>query len=296
MTGLLPITIAENGFNLTEIIVHHLGDAPLWHLDFNGLDVSITKRVVMMWIASALLLAIFLPIARKLTKNPYKKPSRFTGFFEVLINFVRHDVSQGAIGHHHKPYDGFLLTIFFFVLFCNLLGLIPPLGEIAHLISQWVGLAGAEPEGSHNIPFLVKLWPGITATGDISVTATLAVISFIIIQLSGLIYQGVGYVKNIVPSGIPAPLWIIMWPIEFFGQFTKPFALAIRLLANMTAGHLIILVFMGFIFQFQSYAVSPASVFGAVAINFLELFVAFLQAYIFTFLTALFIAGAQHRH
>ena len=281
-------------FNLGEVIAHHLSDTPLWNLQAWGIDISITKRVVMMWIASFFLLAIFLPVARSLATDPYKRPSRFKAFLESLIEFIRKDVSEASLGHHHKSYDGFLLTVFFFILISNLLGLIPPLGEIAQLVAVHTNLIHGASH--HEIPLLVKLWPGITATGDIAVTATLAVISFLVILFSGFVYQGVGFIKNIVPRGIPAPLWIIMWPIEFIGQFTKPFALAIRLLANMTAGHLIILVFMSFIFQFQSYAVAPASVLGSVAIYMLEIFVSFLQAYIFTFLTALFISGAQHRH
>lgn len=104
------------------------------------------------------------------------------------------------------------------------------------------------------------------------------------------------FIRNIVPDGIPLLLWPIMWPIEFIGLFTKPFALAIRLLANMTAGHMIILVLLGFIFQFQSYLVAPVSIAGSIAIYLLEIFVAFLQAYIFTFLTSLFISQVQHRH
>lgn len=251
----------------------------------------------MLFLAAGLLLLILIPPARRIAKDPYRKPSRFSGFVEVLVNFIRHDVAHASLGHHSHPYEPYLLTLFFFILISNLLGLIPSLGEIYVTIGQAVGLIHAH--GGHDslqLPLAEKLWPGITATGDIGVTATLAIFSFIVILISGFAYQGVLFIRNIVPNGIPLLLWPIMWPIEFIGLFTKPFALAIRLLANMTAGHMIILVLLGFIFQFQSYFIAPVSVAGAVAIYLLELFVAFLQAYIFTFLTSLFISQVQHRH
>lgn len=286
----------EHAFNIGEVIVHHLADAPLWTIYLFGIDMSITKRVVMMWIASAFLMVVFIGLARTIAKNKFAKPGRWQGFWEVLINFVRNDISHSAMGHHSRYYDPFLLTMFFFILFGNLLGLVPSLGELAQLVGETTGLVAAVAPQSYEIPFLVKLWPGITFTGDIGVTATLAVISFLVIQIAGFAHQGPQYTKNIVPAGIPLALWPIMWPIEFVGQFTKPFALAIRLLANMTAGHMILLVLLGFIFQFQSYGVIPVSILASLAIYFLEIFVGFLQAYIFVFLTALFVAGAQHRH
>jgi F-type H+-transporting ATPase subunit a len=287
----------SDAFSFAETIAHHLSDAPLWKLELAGYDISITKRVMMLFIAAALLVLILVPVARRIAKDPYRRPSRFTGFIEVLVNFIRNDVAHANLGHHSQPYEPYLLTLFFFILISNLLGLIPSLGELYIAIGQALGLVHAH--GGHDslqLPLAEKLWPGITATGDIGVTATLAIFSFLVILLSGFAYQGVLFIRNIVPAGIPLLLWPIMWPIEFIGLFTKPFALAIRLLANMTAGHMIILVLLGFIFQFQSYYIAPVSVAGAVAIYLLELFVAFLQAYIFTFLTSLFISQVQHRH
>jgi len=288
---------AEAAFSFAETIAHHLSDAPLWKLEAAGYDISITKRVVMLFLGAFVLLLILIPAARRIGGDPYRKPSRFSGFIEVLVNFIRNDVAHASLGHHAHPYEPFLLTLFFFILVSNLLGLIPSLGEITVTIGQAVGVIHAHAgHDSLQLPLAEKLWPGITATGDIAVTATLAIFSFIVILISGFAYQGVLFVRNVVPDGIPLLLWPIMWPIEFLGLFTKPFALAIRLLANMTAGHMIILVLLGFIFQFQSYYIAPVSVAGAVAIYMLELFVAFLQAYIFTFLTSLFIAQVQHRH
>lgn len=285
----------ESGaFDLNRVINHHLGDSKLWDFSISGYDFPITKRVVMMWIAAILLMMIFIPAARYMAKNSYSRPGRFRGMVEVFVDFVRHDVGHSAMGHHSKSYEPFLLSLFFFILFSNLLGLIPPIGETIKTIAEFAGYH-FEPKNGE-VPLLVKLWPGITATGDLSVTATLAIVSFIVIQVTGFLYQGIAYIKNIVPAGVPWAIWPIMWPIELLGQIIKPFALAIRLLANMTAGHMLILVFIGFIFQFSTWLIVPVSIPVTTAIYLLEIFVAFLQAYIFVFLTALFIAGSQHRH
>jgi len=293
-TNVGEVPHAAEGFDLNEVINHHLGDTTLVPFELGGYSLPVTKRVVMMWIAMALALVIFIPAARKISKNIYKRPGRFTGMVEVFVNFIREDVGHAAIGHHSKSYEPFLLTLFFFILFCNLIGLIPPLGEIAHFAGSLVGYEFHTDSG--DTPLLLKLWSGITPTGDLSVTATLAIVSFLVIQISGFVYQGVAYIKNIVPGGVPLAIWPIMWFIELLGQVTKPFALAIRLLANMTAGHLLILVFLGFIFLFKSFLIVPVSVTVTVGIYMLEIFIAFLQAYIFVFLTALFISGSQHRH
>jgi F-type H+-transporting ATPase subunit a len=154
------------------------------------------------------------------------------------------------------------MSMFFFILFCNLLGM---------------------------VPF------GATATGNIAVTATLALTTLAMINISGIRHHGVGpYVKSLIPHGLPVWLVPLMFPIEVLGLLTKSFALCIRLFANMIAGHIVILAFMGLIFLFGSLLVAPVSVAAAVGMSMLELFVAFLQAYIFTLLSAIFIGGAVH--
>ncbi len=294
----IPQTEHDNSskFNLGGVINHHLADAPLWHLEYHGLDISITKRVVMMWIASFFLILFLVPIGIKIRLSPYKRPSRFGAFIEVLVAFIRDNVGRAMMGGHSSSYEPFLLTLFFFIVVCNLLGLFPPMGEIFQIIGELTGLVHQPKGAHHSIPFLVKLWPGITATGDIGVTAGLAALVFLVILSSGFIYQGLAYIKNIVPSGVPLFLAPLLWVIELAGLIIKPVALSIRLLANMTAGHIIILILMSFIFQFKSYLLAPVSVGASAAIYFLEIFVAFLQAYIFTFLAGLFISEAQHRH
>jgi F-type H+-transporting ATPase subunit a len=166
------------------------------------------------------------------------------------------------MGEEGKRYLPFLLTVFFFILFCNLLGLIPY---------------------------------AATATGNVTVTAALALMALAMIQWGGIQEHGLRHhLHNLVPPGIPAWLLPIMIPVEIMGQFTKPFALCIRLFANMTAGHIVIYSFLGLIFVFESILISPVSVAFALFISLLELFIAFLQAYIFTMLTALFMGMAIH--
>ena len=183
--------------------------------------------------------------------------------FEVFIVFVRDDIAKETIGEGYQKFTSFLLTVFFFILFCNLLGLIPY---------------------------------GSTATGNIAVTATLAVISFIVIQGAGIYNNGFfGYFKGLMPHGIPFWVAPIMFVVEFLGLFTKAFALAIRLFANMTAGHVIIFSIIGLIFIFNSYLIAPISLGFSLFLYFLELLVALIQAYIFTILSSLFIGMAMHQ-
>lgn len=313
----------DEGFNLSEIIAHHLGDHANFpfniggekvyedqpdfnsdkkaHLDegtifidhsnhkkyrfISGVSLHITKRVTMMWIAVFLMLITFITAARKIAANPYRVHSRFTGVVESFINYLRHEVIDPNMHHHGEHFYSYLFTLFFFILFCNLLGLIPSLGEIVDTT-----------RGVHDgLP--TKIWSGITVTGDISVTLSLALLTFILIFGTGFIYQNVMYVRNVVPNGVPYWLYPLLWPLEFLvSPLSKCFALTVRLLANMTAGHVVILALLGFIFQYKSAPAIVGSVFGSVAMYFLELLVSFLQAYIFTLLTSLFVGSAMHRH
>ncbi len=212
----------------------------------------------MMWIASALLVLVF----RYAFREPRLVPSGVANMLEAIIVFLRDEVIIPNMGEAGKRYLPYLLTVFFFILFCNLLGL---------------------------IPFCA------TATGNVSVTAALAIMSLVMIQVGGIKEHGVKHhFQNLIPHGIPTWLLPIMLPVEIMGQFTKPFALCIRLFANMTAGHIVILSFISMIFILKSIFIAPISVFFALFISLLELFVAFLQAYIFTMLTSLFIGMSIH--
>lgn len=322
-------------FDLNEVLVHHLMD----HAEFpfniggrkvfeghegfdphndnifvdhstghrfhfvGGLDLHITRRVTMMWIVSFLLLVIFIPAARAIARNPLKIQSRFANGVEAFISFLKKDVVDANTDGHGHSYYHYIFTLFFFILFCNLMGLIPPVGEVIQLGTEYINsgeeVAAAHADSSHHEPiWIAKVWNGITVTGDVSVTVSLALITLFLIYATGFVYQGPKFILHSVPNGVPWPLYVLMWPLEFIiSPVAKAFALTVRLLANMTAGHVIILALLGFIFQFQSITVGLlASVPGAVAIYFLELFVAFLQAYVFALLTSLFIGSSMHRH
>jgi F-type H+-transporting ATPase subunit a len=223
-----------------------------------GIDFSITKHLVMMWVASALLVIIF----HFAFRHPRQVPRGLANLLEAIIVFLRDEVVLPNMGEAGKPYLPYLLTVFFFILFCNLLGLIPY---------------------------------SATATGNVTVTAALAAISLIMIQVGGIKEHGVKHhLQNLVPPGIPVWLLPIMIPVEIMGQFTKPFALCIRLFANMTAGHIVIYSFLGLIFVFKSIWIAPLSVGFALFISLLELFIALLQAYVFTMLTSLFMGMSIH--
>src|SRR5215475_3935073 len=244
--------------NVGEVILHHVLDTKILSMKIFGIDLSITKHVLMMWIAAALIIFIF----RYAFRQQRAIPTGMANFLEAIIVFLRDEVIFPNMGEEGRPYLPYLLTVFFFILFCNLLGL---------------------------IPFLA------TATGNVSVTAALAMISLIMIQVGGIREYGLKHhLQNFIPHGIPTWLLPIMIPVEIMGQFTKPFALCIRLFANMTAGHIVILSFISMIFILKSLFISPISVLFALFISLLELFVAFLQAYIFTMLTSLFIGMSIH--
>lgn len=255
--------------SVIDVVLHHVQDTrvidlwPLGHITLPkivifGIDFSITKHLLMMWLVSALLIFLF----RRAFQHPQIVPSGLRNLFESIVVFLRDEVIVPNMGEEGKHYLPFLLTVFFFILFCNLLGLVPY---------------------------------AATATGNITVTAALALIALTMIQLGGIREHGfVHHCKNLVPHGIPTWLLPIMVPVEIMGQLTRPFALCIRLYANMTAGHIVVFSLLGLIFLFKSIVVAPVSVAFALFIYVLELFVAFLQAYIFTMLTSLFMGMTIH--
>jgi F-type H+-transporting ATPase subunit a len=263
---------AEEKENIAEHIFHHVEDevvvpigfwvGPRWYI-----RLDITKHLINMWIAAGILLIVVGLGARKralIPKGGYN-------LLEMIVMFIRDEISVKNIGHHADLYTSYLCSAFFFILFMNLTGLLP-------------------------IP-AVGGFPGIsTATGNISVTVVLALFTFVLTQIAGMRAQGaLGYWKHLVPSGVPVPLLPLMFAIEFFGLFTKPFALTVRLFANMVAGHIVIF-FLIALTLFISVYVAPVSVAFALGIFMLELFVALVQAYVFTMLSALFIGMTQHAH
>src|SRR2546428_10177981 len=193
--------------NVGEVILRHVVDAEILSINILAIDLSITKHVLMMWIAAALVVFVF----RYAFREQRIIPSGVANLLEAIVVFLRDEVVLPNMGEEGRRYLPYLLTVFFFILFCNLLGL---------------------------IPFAA------TATGNVSVTAALAIISLIMIQVGGIKEHGMKHhLQNLIPHGIPVWLLPIMIPVEIMGQFTKPFALCIRLFANMTAGHIVILSF-----------------------------------------------------
>ena len=226
------------------------------------LDLSITKNVASMFLALIVMLFLFIISANKSKKNA-GAPSGILSFIEPLVLFVRDDIVKPNLGHNYKKFLPYLLTLFFFILVNNLLGLLP---------------------GAANV------------TGNIAVTLVLSFITLIVTNFSA----NKSYWGHIFkPPGVPLALMPIMIPIELVGVFTKPFALMIRLFANISAGHIIILSLISLIFMAQSglgtagaFGLSPVSVLFVLFMYFIEILVAFLQAYIFTLLTSLFIGLA----
>lgn len=262
---------AGEAFNVSDLIMHHITDGheieipftslsiPLPHIQIAGIDISITRHVVMMWIGCLILLALTRLAARRVN-DPV--PTGWRAIFEVFIKYIRDEIVRKAIGHDADRYLPYLLTCFFFIWTCNLLGLIPGMS---------------------------------TPTSNIGVTAALAGIAFLVIQAAGVRQYGlVTHLKHVVPGGLPLWLYPIMIPVEILSLFTKPFALCIRLFANMTAGHVVIIGLISLIFILKTAWAATVSVPFTLFIYVLELLVCFIQAYIFTTLVSTFIGMSVH--
>lgn len=302
-------------FNASEVILHHVMDDHVWHffdghhgtwflpvivyssergldvfssrnfydehhniVEYNGyklehnhitlesgssvLDLSMTKNVVMLLINAAILLIVFFSVARAFKKNAGKAPKGIQSFFEPIIIFVRDEIVKPNIGHHYEKYLPYLLTLFFFILFGNFLGLLPGAGNM---------------------------------TGNIAVTVTLAIFTFIITNVSG----NKAYWGHIFwTPGVPMALRPIIMLVEVIGIFTKPFSLTIRLFVAITAGHIVLLSLICLAFIFKSVYVGAGASVMVLFISLIELLVAGIQAYVFTLFTALYIgmATADHEH
>ena len=249
----------EGEESLGQVIIHHISNAdiPGWsHL-------HISKAVVAMWV-SATFLILFLGWALRRSRLRAGAPKGVTNMIEALAVFVRDEIAVTYMGKRYgRAFTPYLLTLFVFILTCNLMGMLP---------------------GSY------------TATSNLNVTAALAILTLLLMIGSGMYVQGpIGYFKHMVPHGTPLLLAPLLIVIETLSTFVKPVALTIRLGANMTAGHIVILVMLSFLFIFQSILVGLfVSVPMAVAISMLEVIVAFIQAYVFTLLTAIFIGMLIH--
>lgn len=226
-------------------------------------DLSITRNVVSMWMGILFLLIIFFSVASAYKKRAGKAPKGLQSVMEPLILFVRDDIARPNIGYKYQRYMPLLLTVFFFIWVNNLIGLIP------------------------FFPF------GANLTGNIAVTLVLSVITLIIVNVKGNKHY---WAHIFIPADVPVWIWPLWWVIELVGIISKPFALMIRLFANITAGHIIVLSLISLIFVFKSLYIAPVSVAFVIFMDVLELLVAALQAFIFTLLTALFIGSAIEEH
>ncbi len=286
--------LQEGGLDIGTMVLHHTADAwqidlypagtihlPRWpdiHLGPLTLNLSPTKHVVYMILAAALVFLSMWLAGRALRRQRAgeRAPKGFAAAMEGLVLFVRNDIAIANIGPETGArYAPFVMTLFFFILYANLLGLVP-----------W----GASP------------------TGNLAVTGALAVLTFLAVEIGGMLQLGAkGYFRTIFPHipGLHGPgaavMSIGMAPIEVLGKLVKPFALAVRLFGNMTAGHFVILSLFGIIFlfgelQFWNYGIGIATAALVLGIMLLELIVAFLQAYVFALLSAVFIGLMQHEH
>ncbi|MYC65384.1 MAG: F0F1 ATP synthase subunit A [Acidobacteriia bacterium] len=249
---------------IADVIMHHIANSqihlPAWlepYLHSTVEMLGISKAVLMMLIASATLIVLTGIFLRR-PRGGQEAPSGMTNALEMLVVFVRDEIAIGNMGEKWgRRFTPFLLTLFFFILTCNLLGMVPG---------------------------------GFTATSNLNVTGALAVMSFLTFLVTGMVALGpIGYFKHMVPEGTPLAIAPVVILLEIISMLVRPVALMIRLGANMTAGHIVILIILGFIFLFQSVVVSAVSVPLAAAIMLLEIIVAFIQAYVFTLLTALYV-------
>ena len=250
-----------------EILAHHLLDHKYFPLfSAGGVAVSMTRHLIMMWIVGAICLIVLSLAARSRSRAGLLLRSGV----EAIIIYIRDELLHPIFGHATETYLPYFLTLFFFVFTANIVGLVP--------FSS-------------------------TITGNFSVTAALALCTFGLVHFAGVKEQGlVSYVAHIAPGGLPWPLIPLLFVIEVFGLIAKCIALCIRLFANMIAGHIVSLAFLSLIFIFAEMkwylgaSVAPAAVGLALFIYAMDVLVSLLQAFIFTFLTALFVGGAVHPH
>jgi len=300
-------THAEKAFDAGEVIIGHVSNSspehPILHLPtIFGIDFSITKHVLMLWIVAAIVFVAITWTVRKFLKQEEQIPSGFMTIIEFVVNFIRDSVVLPNIGRKYLyTWTPLILTFFFFIITANAIGLFP-IFDVIGAVNRFIFGGSAH---DHNLVNNL-LHGGTTATGNYNVTAALATITFFAIIVAGTKAHGfINHWKNIAPSGLAWPIYIILIPIEVIGLFVRPFALTMRLAANMTGGHIAILAIVSFVFIFSGLFNSAIAGIGvgalvsvplAVAISGLEIIVIIVQAYVFTMLTAVFIGMAINVH
>jgi F-type H+-transporting ATPase subunit a len=292
-------------FDAGETIIHHVAnssiDEPLIHLPrILGIDFSVTKHVLMLWLVAATVFVVITWAVRKYLKQERLIPSGFMNGLEAVVEFVRDEIVQPNVGKKWvSTWAPLMLTLFFFILGANAIGLIP-IFDVIGLLDHYV-----LHTGEHSFAKQL-LHGGTTATANFNVTAALATITFGAIIIAGSKAHGVvKHWMNLVPPGLAWPIYILLIPIEVMGMFVRPFALTMRLAANMTGGHIAILAILSFVFLFTEMFGRAAAGIGvglavsvplAVGISGLEIIIVLVQAYVFTLLTAVFVGMAIHVH
>lgn len=259
--------------SIGDYLIEHVANgthwkSPLWEIDLSPLRVSIfgiefvlSLDFIMIGLAVILLLLILIPAARRRNHLP---TNRFSSAIEAVVLYIKQDIVIPFVGEKHAArWTPFALTLFFFILCMNLIGLVPYMH---------------------------------TATSNISVTGMLAMVVFVLINISGILHNGaVHYLKALAPSGLPIPLLLLMYPLELLSLVSKSATLAIRLFANMAAGHFLIFSILGLMALMNTFAWGLFALPLSIAMYGFEVFISFLQAYVFTLLSMLFIGSAIHQ-
>jgi F-type H+-transporting ATPase subunit a len=296
---------AAERFDAGKVIIEHVSNSslehPLIHLPtIMGIDFSVTKHVLMLWLVAAFVLGVVTATVRRYLKQDRTIPTGFMNALEGVVEFVRDSIVQPNVGKKWvNTWTPLILTFFVFILCANAIGLIPVF-EVLGLLDHWV--LHTRPDS------FVKqvMHGGTTATANFNVTAALATVTFGAIIVAGSRAHGVvQHWINLVPHGLAWPIYILLIPIEIMGLFVRPFALTMRLAANMTGGHIAILAILSFVFLFTEMFGTAVAGIGvgaaisvplAVGISALEIIVVLVQAYVFTLLSAVFIGMAIHAH
>ena len=296
---------AVEKFNAGETIIEHVSNSSLDHPLIQlptvlGINFSVTKHVFMLWLVAATVFVVVTWTVRRYLKQGGLIPHGPMNALEAVVEYVRDSIVLPNVGRKWvNTWTPLILTFFFFILFANAVGLIP-IFEVMALLDRWVLHTGEDSLAKR------LMHGGTTATANFNVTAALASITFGAIIVAGTRAHGfVKHWKNLVPHGLAPVLYVILIPIEIMGMFVRPFALTMRLAANMTGGHIAILAILSFVFLFAEMfgrAVAgvgvglAVSVPLAVGISALEIIVVLVQAYVFTLLTAVFMGMAIHAH
>jgi F-type H+-transporting ATPase subunit a len=292
-------------FKAGEVIIEHVSnsgiDHPLIHLPkVWGIDFSVTKHVLMLWLVAGLVFVVITWTVRRYLKQDRLIPTGLMGAIEAMVEFIRDSIVLPNVGKKWvNTWAPLILTLFVFILSANAIGLFP-IFEVVGLVDRFALHSGHES-------FINRvIHGGTTVTGNFNVTAALAIVTFGAIIVAGT--KAHGFVKhwmNLVPHGLNPAIYILLIPIEVLGMFVRPFALTMRLAANMTGGHIAILTILSFVFIFTELFGRAIAGFGvgfavsvplAVGISGLEMIVVLVQAYVFTLLSAVFIGMAIHVH